>query len=135
MTAPIRRIYPGFVAVAPALLVALAVLLQSGCARLPSGNIVAAVAPHRPPAVVAGVIAAMRPLGVPAETTRTVLAALGMAGAARARRPGETEFVVAVDGGRIVSIVQHDAAGLHPGQHVALTIGARTRVIRLAAKS
>jgi outer membrane lipoprotein SlyB len=127
MPVPRRRLASGFgVAL-------LAVLVLSGCARPPQRA--AQIAPSPAPAVATGVIAAMRPLAAPtADTARAILAAIGMGGAAAVSRPAdETEFVVSEDGGRTVSIVQPNDAGLHPGERVALTPGARTRIIRLAA--
>jgi outer membrane lipoprotein SlyB len=41
------------------------------------------------------------------------------------------ELIIRDDGGRTISVVQTDADGFKPGERVALTGGARTRIARL----
>jgi outer membrane lipoprotein SlyB len=74
-----------------------------------------------------GVIVSMRPMTVAA--SNAILVALNEGSAARGARPAAAvEFIVRVDGGRTVSVVQPDAGNFRPGQRVVLTGGTRTRV-------
>jgi outer membrane lipoprotein SlyB len=64
------------------------------------------------------------------EGTR-ILAAIGLApGSAEVWR-GEIEFIVRTEDGTTLSVVQVDRENLRPGERVALTSGARTRLVRL----
>ena len=111
-------------------LAAVIVLSASACA--PARTDV--VSPASPPAATrgpeGGVILAMRP-GTAASDA--ILVALNEDTAARVGRSGPAmEFIIREDGGRTISVVQTDADGFRPGEHVALTGGARTRIARLS---
>jgi outer membrane lipoprotein SlyB len=82
-----------------------------------------------------GVIASLRPVARPIGGPGTsILAAVGMGGAAGAQAavPAETEFVIRSDDGRTLSVMQSNDQNFHAGERVALSRGARTRVVRPA---
>lgn len=117
---------------------AVLLLVTAGCSRHPAGTS-AAAAPV--PGARYGVIAVMRPVGVSlppvidtADVRGSILRAIGPAlGGPPSPVGTEMEFIVRVDGGETISVVQADAAGLHVGERVALTGGAPTRVARVLA--
>ncbi|MGA3399795.1 MAG: hypothetical protein ABSC95_11290 [Acetobacteraceae bacterium] len=102
-----------------------ALLLLAGCATLPEPPVAKAQA--APPAGMHGTILAMRP--VPAASpgpARLLLSSLGTQGAFVAGHV--FEFIVRTEGGTMISIVQPDAIGLHPGERVSIVQGAETRI-------
>jgi outer membrane lipoprotein SlyB len=127
--APIRprRVFAGLVATLVALLV------LSRCAAPPRP--VAAAHPPAPPAAIAyGVIAAIRPLPLPGAVSARILAAVGALPTGLAPAPvRRCEFIIAEDDGRAVSVIQAADPALHPGERIALHLGARTRIVRLSA--
>jgi outer membrane lipoprotein SlyB len=115
-----------FAGLAAALLLGLA-----GCApgRPDTAQARPAAAPAMGPD--SGVIVSIRPMTVAASDT--ILIALNETGGGRGSRPmAAVEFIVRANGGRTVSVVQPDADGFRPGDHVVLTGGGRTRVARAA---
>jgi outer membrane lipoprotein SlyB len=83
-----------------------------------------------------GVIASLRPVARPiGGPGASILAAVGMGGAAGAQAavPAETEFVIRADDGRTLSVMQPNDQDFHAGERVALSRGARTRIVRLGS--
>ena len=87
-----------------------------------------------------GVIVSRRPIEAPGErpgdaVRRVILGAVGgvagTAGGAGADA-ASFEFIVREDGGQTVSVVQTDRTGLRPGERVALSIGTRVHLVRVA---
>lgn len=106
----------------------LMVLSASACApaRTDVVHATAPASPSRGPD--GGVIVTMRPVKAASDA---ILAALNEGGAARAGRSGAAvEFIIRDDSGRTISVVQTGADGFKPGERVALTGGARTRIAR-----
>ena len=114
-------------------LVFLAVLGTASCAT-PSPP-VAAIPATPPPNH--GVIVSMRPIAdsAPAgpDMRATILGAVGHADAARASLlHAAYEFIIREDDGRTLTVVQTNEAQLRPGDRIALSLAARTRLTRAA---
>jgi len=113
-----------------------ALLDLAGCARAPA-PVANAPAPSLPQGVVEyGVIASLRPVVRPISGPgASILAAVGMGGTAGAQAavPNETEFVIRVDNGRTLSVMQPNDQNFHAGEHVVLSRGTRTRILRVGS--
>jgi outer membrane lipoprotein SlyB len=108
-----------------------AMLATAGCSRhtaVPA----AAAAPPRPDTHY-GIIAAMRPANIVGRDARGTI--LRLIGAAAAPDGDAMEFIVRVDDGDTISVVQADTQRLRPGERVEVTASAPTRLVRPLARS
>jgi outer membrane lipoprotein SlyB len=58
---------------------------------------------------------------------------MGAAAGAQAAVPADTEFVIRVDNGRTLSVMQANDQNFHAGERVAISRGARTRILRVGS--
>lgn len=75
-----------------------------------------------------GLIVSVRPM----TASDAILLALNEGAARGAHSGGAMEFIIRQDSGRTISVVQANADGFRPGERVALTGGARTRIAHLS---
>lgn len=113
---------------------AVAVLfLLAGCAPQHPAPLAAAPAPVAPGRL--GVIVAERALRPDAAGMRsTILATLGDAQVRPVAAVPEVEFIVREDDGQTLSVVQDNPQQLRPGERVAVSGGAQTRLVRPVAR-
>jgi hypothetical protein len=114
---------------------ALLLCLPAGCAvRAPAPPAAAAAASRAAPVAETGVILAERrlPPRAPGDVRAAILASLGDGDVTSLPQPA-VEFIVRAADGATLSVVQDDAAGLRPGERVAIRRAPHTVLTRILA--